>query len=236
MSELNKKHLRIAGIKQLLLTSAFWLIHLGVFYIFAGSIPDVRSGFFFFVVFLNYSVSTLVQYRLNPGLLVQRLKIKREGSKQWDEILMRVSNLTAIIVIPAIAGFDVGRFQFFNLSIHFIALGLISIALSTIILNWAMVTNPHFEPTMRIQKDRDHKVITDGPYRFVRHPGYLAGIFYVLSVPLMIGSALTFIPVGIYIFLIMVRTWLEDQTLQRELQGYLEYSRVVRHRLFPGVW
>jgi protein-S-isoprenylcysteine O-methyltransferase Ste14 len=89
---------------------------------------------------------------------------------------------------------------------------------------------------VRIQKDRDHKVITDGPYRIVRHPGYLAGILYVLSIPLMIGSGFTFIPTGIYIMLVSIRTLLEDQTLQKELHGYSGYTKKVKHRLFPGIW
>jgi len=98
--------------------------------------------------------------------------------------------------------------------------GLVFIVVSTVLLNWAMIVNPHFEPTVRIQEDRDHKVITSGPYNIVRHPGYLAGILFAISIPLMIGSVFAFIPVGIYVFLIMIRTWLEDKTLQEELEGY----------------
>jgi len=110
------------------------------------------------------------------------------------------------------------------------------IAVSSILLNWAMIVNPHFEPTVRIQKDRGHKVITSGPYNIVRHPGYLAGILFILSIPLMIGSVFTFIPAGIYVFLVTVRTWLEDKTLQEELDGYSEYAERIKYRLFPGIW
>jgi protein-S-isoprenylcysteine O-methyltransferase Ste14 len=96
--------------------------------------------------------------------------------------------------------------------------------------------NPHFEPTVRIQKERDHKVITSGPYKLVRHPGYLAGILFVISVPLIIGSCFAFVPVGIYVILVVIRTFLEDNTLQEELEGYTKYASQVRKRLFPGIW
>ena len=107
---------------------------------------------------------------------------------------------------------------------------------STVLLNWAMMANPFFEPTVRIQKERGHRVITSGPYKIVRHPGYLAGILYALSVPLIIGSIFTFVPVAIYVLLIGIRTLLEDRTLHEELDGYSEYSKTVGYRLMPWLW
>ncbi len=125
----------------------------------------------------------MVQYKLNPELLVQRLRMRREGSKTWDDTLMRVSNLIALIPIPAIAGLDAGRFHWSNLNIYLMPAGLALFTVSTVLLSWAMTANPYFEPTVRIQKDRSHRVMTSGPYKIVRHPGYLAGILYALSVP-----------------------------------------------------
>ena len=105
---------------------------------------------------------------------------------------------------------------------------------SSILLNWAMKVNPHFEPTVRIQDN--HKVIARGPYGIVRHPGYLAGILFALSIPLLIGSAFTFIPAGIYCLLMTIRTWVEDKTLQKELKGYPEYTKQTKYRLLPKIW
>ena len=184
---------------------------------------------------MHYVVSTTVQFKLNPELLVQRLKMKREGSKLWDEILMRFSNLSVIILIPVVAGLDF-RFNWLILEIYFAFIGLIFVTVSSIFLNWAMILNPHFEPTVRIQKERDHKVIKNGPYKIVRHPGYLAGILFAISIPLLIGSVLAFIAVGIYVILMLIRTWFEDKTLQKELEGYSEYVNQVRYRLFPKIW
>jgi protein-S-isoprenylcysteine O-methyltransferase Ste14 len=99
-----------------------------------------------------------------------------------------------------------------------------------------MVVNPFFEPTVRIQNDREHRVISVGPYAYVRHPGYLSGITWVSSIPLILGSLYGVIPVILYISLMIVRTYLEDKTLKEELAGYIDYSEKVRYRLFPFVW
>jgi protein-S-isoprenylcysteine O-methyltransferase Ste14 len=149
---------------------------------------------------------------------------------------MRASNLTILIAVPTVAGVDLGRVHGLALDVPFAAVGFGCFTVSTILLNWAMAVNPHFEPTVRVQTDRDHAVISTGPYRIVRHPGYLAGILYALSIPLIIGSALTFIPVGIYTVLFIVRTSLEDRTLQNELDGCAEYARRVRYKLISVLW
>jgi protein-S-isoprenylcysteine O-methyltransferase Ste14 len=99
-----------------------------------------------------------------------------------------------------------------------------------------MIENPYFEPTVRLQEDRGHQVVTTGPYSLVRHPGYLSGILWAFSIPLMIGSLYTFAPVILYSALMILRTYLEDRILHEELTGYAEYADGVRYRLFPGVW
>jgi len=234
MLEINSTPLRVAAVKQLLVASVLLSIQIVVFFVSAGHAVDLRPWLFFGTAFAHYFVSIGVQYKLCPQLLVQRLKRKREGSKLWDEVLMRVSNLVVIIPLPAVAGLDVGRFQWSNLDVGFAALGFVFIVVSSVLLNWAMIVNPHFEPTVRIQTG--HRVIAKGPYTIVRHPGYLAGILFILSIPLMIGSVFAFIPAGIYVLLMMVRTLLEDRTLQKELPGYVEYAERIRYRLFPGLW
>ena len=236
MPEKNSKEFKLAAIKQLLITSIFLLFQIIIFFVSAGYITNQRPWLYFITTFINYIVGTAIQYKLNPQLVVQRLKAKRKGSKLWDEILMRTSNLMIIIAVPAVAGFDVSRFQWSSIDIYFAPLGLVFVVVSSIILNYAMIVNIHFEPTVRIQEERNHKVITRGPYSIIRHPGYLAGILFAISIPLLIGSFFSFIPVCIYIFLMIIRTWLEDKTLQKELEGYIGYSKQVRYRLFPGIW
>lgn len=130
------KEFRIAGIKQLLPAYVMLVIQMTIFFISAGHIDGLRPWIFFGASFLHYSTSTTVQYKLNPELLVQRLKRQRKGSKLWDEILMRVSNLTVLIAVPAVAGLDIGRFQSPSLDVPFAIVGFVSFIVSTILLNW----------------------------------------------------------------------------------------------------
>jgi protein-S-isoprenylcysteine O-methyltransferase Ste14 len=100
-----------------------------------------------------------------------------------------------------------------------------------------MLVNPHFEKTVRIQRDRSHKVIDAGPYRIVRHPGYACVIpGFVLCPPLVLGSWWSFVPALAAVIVLVIRTALEDRTLRNELPGYKEYAQRVRYRLLPGVW
>jgi len=235
MTRKGTERAEIAAVKQLAVSSVMLLIQLAIFFFSAGHI-GIRPWVFFGSSFLHYAISIVAQCKLNPELLAARLVIKREGSKLWDEILMRSSNLVVLIALPVVAGFDVGRFHWSNLDFAFVFPGFFLLILSTFLLNWAMAVNPFFEPTVRIQKDRDHKVIASGPYNFVRHPGYLAGLSYIFSVPLIVGSVFAFIPAGIYMILVVLRTSLEDRTLSRELTGYAEYSKRVKWMLFPWIW
>jgi protein-S-isoprenylcysteine O-methyltransferase Ste14 len=229
------KPFKIAALKQLGVASVMLVVQFLIFILFAGEAIDLRLWLYIIVAFVHYSLSTAVQYQLNPQLLVQRLKRTREGSKTWDEVLMRVSNLMVIIAIPAIAGWD-SRVHDAQLGGYWAVVGLGCVVIASVMLNWAMVVNPHFEPTVRIQLDRGHQVVTGGPYAIIRHPGYFAGIVFTISIPLILGFAFAFVPVGTYILLMVLRTWLEDRTLQDELAGYAQYARQVRYRLLPGFW
>jgi protein-S-isoprenylcysteine O-methyltransferase Ste14 len=99
-----------------------------------------------------------------------------------------------------------------------------------------MASNRFFSSVVRIQTDRGHTVATGGPYRFVRHPGYVGMMVSALGTTILLGSLWAFIPATLLIGLIIFRTALEDRTLQNELEGYKEYAARVRYRLLPGVW
>lgn len=115
-------------------------------------------------------------------------------------------------------------------------LGLIMIISSFSFSLWAIAVNSYFECTVRIQKDRKQKVITNGPYRIVRHPGYAAGIVSVLAAPLILGSWWGLVPSTILAVVLVIRTALEDRTLQNELEWYKEYTKTTRYRLAPLIW
>ncbi len=227
---------RKACLMQAGISCALLAVMIVVFFASAGHFDLPRAWMFFGAVFIYMILSTVALYRYSPKLLVQRLQLRREGSKTWDEVLMRTCNLTLMLVVPAIAGLDIGRFGLSRLGALSAALGFIIFVFSSVLINWAMIENPYFEQTVRLQDDRGHRVVTTGPYNLVRHPGYLSGILWAFSIPLMIGSLYTFVPVILYSSLMILRTYLEDSTLHDELTGYTEYAERVRFRLFPGVW
>jgi protein-S-isoprenylcysteine O-methyltransferase Ste14 len=106
-----------------------------------------------------------------------------------------------------------------------------------LLITWAMAVNPHFEKTVRIQRELGHQVIDSGPYRIVRHPGYVGTVFgFLLSPPLLLGSWWAFVPALGAVALVIIRTVLEERTLRSELPGYEDYARRVRYRLIPGIW
>ena len=227
---------RNAAIKAMVVSTVMLVIMMTIFYLSAGRTDLPRSWLLFSIVFVYFVASNLCLYRYNPELLIQRLKMRRKGSKTWDEVLMRLSNLTALLLLPAVAGLDVGRYQWSSLSPRYIIVGVVSVVVSSVLTNWAMIENPYFEPTVRIQEERGHYVVSTGPYAIIRHPGYLSGILWIASIPLILGSLYAFVPFAIYAVLFTVRTYLEDNTLQNELPGYSEYAKKVRYRLFPGIW
>ena len=115
-------------------------------------------------------------------------------------------------------------------------ISLLVVALGYALWGWAMASNRYFSGLVRIQKERGHTVSTAGPYRLVRHPGYAGLILWTLATPLALGTLWAFVPAGLTVVAIVVRTALEDSTLRKELAGYDNYARQVRYRLLPGVW
>jgi protein-S-isoprenylcysteine O-methyltransferase Ste14 len=103
-------------------------------------------------------------------------------------------------------------------------------------VTWATAVNKFFEPSVRIQTDRGHKVIDTGPYAIIRHPGYAFGFLLFLGMPLALGSMWALIPAILLCPLLVLRTIWEDRTLREELPGYAAYSQRVRYRLIPGAW
>jgi protein-S-isoprenylcysteine O-methyltransferase Ste14 len=99
-----------------------------------------------------------------------------------------------------------------------------------------MGENPHFESTVRIQAELGHRVITTGPYRMVRHPGYAAGIALLLGMALTLGSGVALAVAALTALALVVRTALEDRFLRQRLPGYREFALRTRFRLVPGLW
>ena len=200
----------------------------------AGRVDWERAWIYLGVVLLGELMTAAVLRAVNPVVLEQRGKMAA-GTRRYDRVFVALW-LVLALVTPVVAGLDVGRSGDVSVPLAGMYVGLVLMLLAYLFGAWAMAVNEHFELLMRIQSDRGHRVVTSGPYRFVRHPGYLAAIVGGATAPLILGSLWAFAPVLAGALLFTVRTALEDRTLREELAGYEEYAERTRHRLLPGIW
>jgi protein-S-isoprenylcysteine O-methyltransferase Ste14 len=181
-----------------------------------------------------FAATALVTLLCSPDLIRERME-RQAGAKDRDARLVRALNLVGLLPL-LVAGLDT-RFNWTGgIPAPVLAAALCAFILGYGIFSWAMLTNSFFSLVVRIQSERDHRPVTTGPYRFVRHPGYLGFFLVVLAQPLMLGSLWALVPAGVTAALFVVRTGREDATLLAELDGYREYAREVRYRLIPGIW
>jgi protein-S-isoprenylcysteine O-methyltransferase Ste14 len=181
-----------------------------------------------------FAAMDIVILRFNPDLMAERL-LPPKGAKAWDRAILSILRLTELVRY-ILAGLDqrYGWTGGFPLTVQIAA--LMVCILSCALFTWAMASNTFFSQIVRIQSDRGHAVATAGPYRYVRHPGYAGMVLFELALSTLLASWWAIIAGGLCASLLILRTALEDRTLQAELPGYMDYARQVRYRLLPGIW
>jgi protein-S-isoprenylcysteine O-methyltransferase Ste14 len=162
----------------------------------------------------------------NPAMMRERLA---PGPGNQDR-------LTRFLGGGMLVGLDVGRFQRSLVPWEVQVAGLVGYAAALGVLFWAMHANPFYSSVVRVQTERGQHAVAAGPYRFVRHPGYAATLFALLSGGVALGSWLAMLPILVFFGLFIRRTLLEDRLLQQELEGYAEYAQKVRYRLVVGLF
>lgn len=172
-----------------------------------------------------------------PGLMAERGKFgKAQNVKSWDKVLAPLMAVSISFPLVIVAGLDhhFGWSPVFPTWLNI--LGFILIVLGYTFAGWAFAENRFFSTVVRIQTDRGHMVCDSGPYRIVRHPGYAGNILALPGIVMALGSVWTIIPVIVALIITVIRTALEDKTLQEELPGYRDYAHRVRYRLIPFVF
>lgn len=206
----------------------------GLIFVSAGRL-DYWQGWLFFGVCL--AAATLSGWLLKDrnGLLEERYR-PGKGMKWWDKGYFLLSTPLCFAAV-AVAAADAGRSHgsFHPLPAAYALFVAVFLAGQALFL-WAKRSNPFFSSVARIQSDRGQTVCREGPYRFCRHPGYLGGLLFGLTTPLVLGSLWALVPQGLAAALLVARTVLEDRMLKRDLLWYDEYAKSVRFRLVPGVW
>ena len=181
------------------------------------------------------AVYAVVMLKCHPDLIEER-RHPPPDAKSWDKPFVALIGVVGPTALILLTGLD-HRFGWSrSIGLETQLFGLLVLVAGFSLTNWAVISNRVFSAVVRIQRDRGHQVVHSGPYRFVRHPGYLGSILHMLGASLLLGS---WVGLGLSLLLTLVlavRTAMEDATLQAELEGYRDYARRVRFRLFPGVW
>lgn len=173
----------------------------------------------------------------HPGLTAERQNIESvQDAKAWDKVLAPLMAVSVVFPLVIVAGLD-HRYKWSpDFPPWLMVIGFVLIAAGYAFAAWAFAENRFFSSVVRIQTDRGHSVCDTGPYRFVRHPGYAGNVLPLFGIVLALGSVWTLIPAAAALIITVIRTALEDKTLQEELPGYRDYSRRVRFRLIPWVY
>jgi len=185
---------------------------------------------------LAFIISRILAGRRHPDLIAERARfMEAKDTKPWDKVLAPLLGIGSILIL-VVAGLDkyYGWSPAFSINANII--GLIGIILGYAFSSWALIENRFFSGTVRIQTERGHHVVTTGPYHIVRHPGYAGGMLGYVCIPIALDSLWAFVLAVLLGIVMIIRTALEDKTLQAELPGYKEFAGKTRYRLFPGIW
>lgn len=171
----------------------------------------------------------------DPALLQERMAFMKKSGKKWDK---RIVLGFTILSVPyyALPGLDAVRYGWSHVPAVVQVLALFPLLAGFGLFVLAARANTFLTPLVEIQRDRGHRVVSAGPYRYVRHPMYVGMLLHFTFLPIFLGSLYTLLVSAALVTLLLVRTSIEDKTLHRELDGYAEYAQRVHYRIIPGVW
>jgi len=200
----------------------------------AGTLSWPPAWAFLGVFFVAACLITRMLARHNPALLRERMSWPvRRAQLPWDRIVM----IVFMVLFPgwlALMGLDAVRFDWSDMPVWLQITGGIGVAMSFVYR--VFEENTFLAPIVRIQRERGHNVISTGPYAVVRHPLYAAVLILFVSTALLLGSWYGLAAVLVLGMGLVFRTAMEDRELRLKLEGYVDYTRRVPYRLFPGVW
>jgi protein-S-isoprenylcysteine O-methyltransferase Ste14 len=220
----------LARFSQIALVFAF---QAAILFLAAGTLDWAWAWIFLGICVASVAINSIFLLRTSVETIAER---GRPGeTKAWDKVVGGLWSLFIFLLVPLVAGLDV-RLNWTRANAWWNVAGAVTLAAGLGLGGWAMIANAFFSTAVRIQTERGHTVCRTGPYRFVRHPGYLGFMLQSLGTPILLASFWALIPGIVAAALMMVRAALEDQVLHKELDGYREYAAHVRYRLVPGVW
>lgn len=217
-------------VKQILLLVVF---EAALLFFAAGHIDWLWAWVFLGLYCAGILLNGYFMFRYSPETIARRASSK--GMRGWDKVVAGLWSLMGIVQM-VIAGLDERYSLTTSLDPAAHGVGIVVFLLGYALFSWAMTSNAYFASVVRVQPELGHRVCTTGPYRYVRHPGYVGTMLQSAGLPLLLGSLYAFVPGLVAMLLMVLRTALEDRTLSAELPGYVEYVQHTHYRLLPGVW
>jgi protein-S-isoprenylcysteine O-methyltransferase Ste14 len=232
-ASVEKKHVTGGVLKRLAQVVLGGVILAACLFVPAGRLDWWAAWVYIAIYFGAVIFNALFVLGKDPELIAERGET-RENTKGWDKTVTNFITIATLLTL-IVAGLDV-RFGWSQVALLISIAGLMVVSLGYGIVSWAMAANKFFARVVRIQQDRGQAVCDSGPYRFVRHPGYVGMCVYSIATPFGLGSWWAILPALFIVVGFVVRTALEDRTLRAELPGYADYAARVRYRLMPGIW
>lgn len=180
-------------------------------------------------------VILIINFFMLPREVIEERGRLKKDAKKWDKILNAV-NVIPTLLLYLFSGLDYRFGWTGSVNIIINIIGLVFVFSGSILFTWSMVSNRFFSTLVRLQYDRHHEVATKGPYRIIRHPGYVGYMMMSIGTPIALGTLWGLPFSGFTCLLLLIRTALEDDTLKKELKGYAEYTERVKYRLIPLIW
>jgi len=180
-------------------------------------------------------VSGLWLAKTDPELFAERMRLTASDEQPPADKLF----------VPVLGAFFLGWFVLIGIDhrLHgcdfprvLQGLGLAMLLISTVFIMWVLHENSFAAPLVKVQSERGHRVISGGPYAWVRHPMYSGAIIFFIGIPLLLGSLWGLIASPLLALLFAIRITIEERVLRDGLEGYIGYTAQVRYRLLPGIW
>jgi protein-S-isoprenylcysteine O-methyltransferase Ste14 len=230
---MNRKVLVARGVLVLI---AEFAVFAALLFVSTGT-PFWPAGWVFMAIFFGFAlVIVLWLGREDPGLLAERLSTPiQSGQPHWDKVFV-VAVVLLFVFWLILMPLDAVRFGWSEVPRWLQILGAVGLVLSFYIIFLTFRENAYLAPVVKLQEERGQRVVSTGPYRYVRHPMYASMFVFLPATALLLGSWWGLLLCPVMLALLVWRTTLEDRLLQNGLAGYDEYARNVRYRLIPGVW
>jgi len=224
-------------VRRFVVQTLLWLAISGaILFASAGTVQWPEGWAYLGLWLAGAIISGLTLAQKNPEILKERMRSPMQAQqKRWDKPLLWAifGGWTVLLIV---AGLDAVRFGWSWMPLWLEIAGALALVFAIYVFHIVMLENSYASPVVKIDTERGHRVVSTGPYAWVRHPMYAGAIFYFLGTALLLGSWYAFAIGIVLIAIIALRAMWEEETLKAELPGYADYASRVTYRLVPGVW